>query len=385
MAEKTCVLFATADWDTPYWTNKQHTASHLVKQGYKVLYVESIGLRAPTVNTPDIKRVFKRLLRGFRPPKLVEKDLWVLSPLAFPFKQHWKLVKILNQGWLGLRVKFFMWRKRFVNPLVWTYHPFVLEVLSVVNYDALVYHCVDDLAAIPGVDAEAFNHEERRLLSVSQAVFVTNQALEEKCKEHNSNTYYFPNVADSEHFGLALEEGGLPADIKNIPSPRIGYIGALSDFKVDFLLIYEVAINKVDWHWVIIGDEREGQHSALIEKLGGLPNIHFLGHRDYLDLPDYLRGINVATLPTLLNEYTKSMFPMKYFEYLAAGVPVVSAPLEFTKTNSAGLIVASDAKEFESAIAKQLENGRFSKPEAIALVAENTWSTRLSTMLSLIN
>lgn len=381
---KTCVLFATADWDTPYWTNKQHTASHLLKQGYEVLYVESIGLRAPTMNSRDLSRIFKRLLIGFRSPKQVQEGLWVLSPLAIPFKQHWKLTKILNQGWLGLRVKYFMWRKCFINPLIWTYHPYIIEALGFIKYNALVYHCVDDLAAIPGIDATAFNNEEKRLFELAKVIFVTSQALERKCKKYNENTHYFPNVTDCEHFGKALQSGDLPSDIKDIPRPRLGYVGALSDFKVDFSLIYQIAIKRSDWHWIIIGDEREGQSSDWVEQLKALPNMHFIGHRDYRDLPNYLRGIDVATLPTLINEYTKSMFPMKYFEYIAAGVPVVSVPLEFTKAHTAGLMIASNVSDFELAIAMQLERGKYSATESSDLVGENTWSTRLSKMLKLV-
>jgi len=381
---KSCVLFSTADWDTPYWTNKQHTAVHLVKNGYQVLYVESIGIRPPKVNKSDLSRILNRLKSGFSSPKQVDKNLWVLSPLALPFKQHWKLMKLLNQGWLGLRIKFFMWRKSFNKPLIWTYHPYLLQVIHFFEHGSLVYHCVDDLSSIPGVDASSFNKEEEYLLGLSKVVFATNRVLVEKCIKYNLNTHYFPNVADREHFGKAIQAGNLPSDIKDIPTPIIGYIGVLSDFKVDFSLIYQVAISRPDWHWVIIGDEREGQRSEWIVKLKELSNLHFLGHREYKDLPDYLRGMDVATLPTLLNEYTKSMFPMKYYEYLAAGVPVVSVPLEFTKIHTEGLMIATNAKEFECAIAKQLENGKFSREQTDIFVGDNTWADRLSKMLALL-
>ena len=69
MAEsKDCVLFATADWDTPYWTNKQHTARHLARMGWRVLYVESLGLRAPTASGRDLSRIWRRLKRDSRRP-----------------------------------------------------------------------------------------------------------------------------------------------------------------------------------------------------------------------------------------------------------------------------------------------------------------------------
>lgn len=379
-----CIIFATADWDAAYWTNKQHTARHLAKKGYRVLYAESIGLRPPTLSGRDLSRIWRRLRHGMQRPRLVEPNIWVLSPLAIPFKQHWAIIRRINQGWLSLRVRIFMLRFGFKLPMVWTYHPFVLEAIASLNHGPLVYHCVDDLSAIPGIDAVAFNCEEQCLLKKCQSVFVTSEALKEKCLAFNSNTHYFPNVADIEHFNKAHLERDIPADLLNIPNPRIGYVGALSDFKVDFRLIYNVACNKPDWHWVLIGDEREGQHSPLVAELRSLLNVHFLGHKTYNQLPEYLRGIDVGTLPTLINDYTKSMFPMKYFEYLAAGVPVISTPLDFTKQHSDGLKVAGSPESFVAAITEQLNRGKLTSEEAVTFVGENTWPARLQKMLAIV-
>jgi glycosyltransferase involved in cell wall biosynthesis len=325
-----------------------------------------------------------RLKRGLRAPRLAEPSVWVMSPIAIPFKQHWPLMRSINQGWLSLRIKLFMLRHGFKAPMIWTYHPFMLGAIESLAHGPLVYHCVDDLSAIPGIDPVAFNQEEVRLLEQSQVVFVTSEALKDKCLPHNSNTHYFPNVADVEHFGQALQPGPLPADLASIPTPRVGYVGALSDYKIDFELIHGVARARPQWSWVLIGEEREGQHSAWMRKLRELPNVHFLGHKSYDELPGYLRGIDVGTLPTLLNEYTRSMFPMKYFEYLAAGVPVVTTPLEFTRDHQQGLRAATGVVDFTSAVQAQLDRGKFSPTEALALVGDNTWNGRLRKMIDLI-
>ena len=78
---KDCILFATADWDTPYWTNKQHTTRELAKRDYRVLYVESVGLRRPRLGSArDYSRIVRRLKRGLRGARRVEDRIWVLSP-----------------------------------------------------------------------------------------------------------------------------------------------------------------------------------------------------------------------------------------------------------------------------------------------------------------
>lgn len=388
-----CILFATADWDTPYWTNKQHTAAHLAKAGWRVLYVESVGLRAPKVgSSTDWRRIARRLWRGIQGPRQVQDRIWVISPLVIPFKHHHTWIRRFNQGFLAWTLARFCRQHQFRSPLLWTYHPYLLEQLTLmrehhgVTLGKLVYHCVDDLSAIPGIDAAAFNAEERRLLKEADVVFTTSMSLAAKCEPHNSQVHNLPNVVDVDHFSRANEPGPIPEDLKKIPTPRIGYVGALSDFKIDFKLLHEVALARPNWHFVLIGDEREGQANAVLATMSTLPNVHLLGHKPYEKLPDYLRGFDVGLLPTLTNEYTRSMFPMKFFEYITAGLPVVSTPLSFTKNllNSHRLIVGNDSESFSNAIAKQLKTGRHNDQVSHGIVGDNNWSVRLHKMLEII-
>jgi glycosyltransferase involved in cell wall biosynthesis len=267
--------------------------------------------------------------------------------------------------------------------MVWTYHPFMQDAIEALPHGPTVYHCVDDLAAIPGVDVDAFDAAQRRLLNSCDAVFTTARALMEKCAPYNANTHFFANVVDTEHFGRALDAAvPLPPEVRAVDEPRLVYHGVLSDFKVDFALVLAAAQMRPDWHWFFIGEEREGQRSEWVDRLKALPNVHFLGYRRYEDLPDYLRGMQVGLLPTLLNAYTRSMFPMKFFEYLAAGLPVVSTPLDFTGDQFEGLEVGDTPTAFVAGIERQLRRGRLGAEEALAYVGDNTWATRVDRMLA---
>lgn len=387
---ESCVLFSTADWDAPYWTNKQHTAALLGKRGTQVLYIESVGLRAPSASSgKDWSRLGKRLLTGLRTllmgPKNVQDNVWVLSPLVFPFKHGHAWVRWFNQSLLKFQITLFFRIRKLKSPLVWTYHPFMLDVLKGMNTGKLIYHCVDDLSAVPGIDPIAFKAEEQKLLKQSDVVFATAPALAESCLQHNANTHFLSNVVDIDHFGKALTTQAIPEDLNCIPEPRLGYHGVLSDFKLDFQLLLDVACLNPQWSFVFIGEEREGQKSPLLQELSRLPNVYFLGYRAYEVLPEYLRGIQVGLLPSLINEYTRGMFPMKYYEYLAAGVPVVSTPLSFANSVLAGLLTGATATAFSKAVEDQLNRGRFDRIKAIELVAENTWENRLSKMLNLLS
>lgn len=383
-----CILFSTADWKTPYWTNKQHTATFLAESGWRVLYVETVGLRAPNLaNGRDLNRLIKRLIRGLKAlvlgPERVSDNLWILPPLALPAMHHIAGARSINQSLLRSTISRFLKRHHFEKPLIWTYHPYVGEVLKGVSTGNLIYHCVDDLAAIPGVDAIAFNREEVNLLKKCKAVFTTAAALQEKCLRYNANTYFLPNVVDEIHFGRARSPGKIPSEMEAIPQPRLVYHGVLSDFKVNAELLQEVFIARPDWSLVLIGDERVGQSDPALNRLRQMANVHFLGYRPYELLPDYLRGMSVGLLPTVLNDYTRSMFPMKFYEYLASGLPVVSTPLDFTRKGHPFLKVGSDASEFCAAIANQLKRGKLDANEVAIAVGENTWTMRLKKMLDL--
>ncbi|MFT4065287.1 glycosyltransferase [Paraburkholderia sp.] len=388
LAAQDCVLFSTADWDEPYWTNKQHTASILAARGWRILYVESVGFRSPKVGSGrDWSRLWRRLWRGVQslvlgPPHRAD-NIWVLSPLMVPAGHHVPFVRALNQAMLRFSVNRFAKSHRFNKPVVWTYHPYMLDSIATLPRGPLVYHCVDDIAAIPGVDVEAFRNAQQDLLGRCEAVFTTAQSLKDVCLPFNRNTHFFGNVVDDMHFGEARADGPLPAELAAIAEPRLVYHGVLSDFKVDFPLLLKTAQARPEWQWVIVGEEREGQRSELFAQLARLPNVHPLGYRPYQVLPQYLRGMRVGVLPTLINEYTHSMFPMKFYEYLAAGLPVVSTPLDFAKEPRAGLEVGGDADAFIAAIEKQLARGKLSAEEARAAVGENTWEARLDKMLAI--
>jgi glycosyltransferase involved in cell wall biosynthesis len=387
---ESCVLFSTADWDAPYWTNKQHTAALLGKRRTQVLYVESVGLRAPSASSgKDWSRSGKRLVTGLRSllmgPRHVQTNVWVLSPLVIPFKHDHPWIRWFNQNLLQLQIKRFLGCRKLKSPLIWTYHPFMLDVIKGMSSGKLVYHCVDDLSAVPGVDAAAFKSEEARLLKQANVVFATAPALAEHCKYYNHNTHYLSNVVDAKHFGQALAPGPIPNDLATLPEPRLGYHGVLSDYKIDFQLLLDVASSNPKWSFVFIGEEREGQSSPLILQLSSLPNVYFLGYRSYEVLPCYLRGIQVGLLPSLVNDYTRGMFPMKYYEYVASGLRVVSTQLDFLCSMKLDAYVGNNAEEYSNRIQEILFSKKYNIDEINIIIGCNTWEDRMSKMMIILS
>ena len=137
-----CIGFA--DWDTELWTNQHHLMSRLAREN-RVLFVESLGLRQPQLAGRDIKRIARRLRRGFAPARSVD-GLHVLSPLVLPFHRH-RIVREINRRLLPALVRRATRRLGLERPILWAYVPQAEVLIDPLEPSLVVYHCVDDIAA----------------------------------------------------------------------------------------------------------------------------------------------------------------------------------------------------------------------------------------------
>ncbi len=378
------VLLSTADWDNPFWTNKQHVAVELARRGFRVLYVESLGLRRPTLKSRDLRRMSRRLVRAIRAPRQERDNLWVWSPLALPAHgRPW--ARRFNR--LLLRAGLSIWCRRLhLRPdVLWTYNPLSTELLTLARFRTVVYHCVDELKAAPGMPREIIERTEAALVRQADVIFATAPNLVESRRQLNRNTHYFSNVADYEHFAQARHPATqIPHDLDRIPEPRIGFVGAVSGYKVDFSLLSRLARAHPEWSIVLIGQVGEGDPWTDLSELTDLPNVHLIGPRPYSMLPAYLKGFRVGILPSVSNEYTASMFPMKFFEYLAAGLPVVSVNLPALRAHGDVARLADTPEAFIEAVEREMADAGSSMERRLAHAQRYTYSSRMDAMLEIL-
>lgn len=384
MKSKDIVILSTADWDNPFWTNKQHVAISLSKLGYRVLYIDSLGLRKPSASSSDLGRIKRRLKKAFKAPRKVHDNIWVWSPIILPFQQY-PFVRLINRFVFSNWLKFWSWKLKISNNLFWTYNPLTTRLLNLDGYKILVYHCVDEIKAQPGMPVDILTVADNELSSKANVIFATSLKLYESRKELNENTHYFSNVADFNFFNQALlERTVIPEDIAKIPSPIAGFIGAISGYKIDFELIEFVANKCPDISFVFIGKVGEGDPWTNVEKISTLKNVYFLGPKEYSTLPAYLKAMTVTLLPNHINEYTDSMFPMKFFEYLAAGKPVVSVNLKAIQEHSTFCYLSLDYAEFANNVIEASIAPSVGLENRLNLAKKYTYDSRMLKMMEIV-
>lgn len=380
------IVVSTADWDNKFWTNKQHNSVILSKMGHRVLYIDSLGLRKPTATVSDANRIIKKIKRMLSWIRKVDNNIWVMAPISLPWHGN-ILVDTINNYLLKYSIKTFIIKKRFKNIILWTYSPIVGSLCNSNFFDLKVYNCVDNIAEQPGMPKEFIQKKEIELSQEADFIFVTSHELYKEKKKINSNTYYFSNVADFNHFSKARNQHKftIPSDIKYNNKIKVGFVGAISSYKVDFLLIYNMAKEYSNIIFYLIGKVGEGEPNTDVSLLKKLENIVFLGSKEYNELPRYIAFFDVCILPCNLNSYTKSMFPMKFFEYLAAGKPVVSTRLDSIKEYDEYCYFADDYKEFAFKIIQAYnENNELKMNFRQALAKKYTYENRMKKMLSII-
>jgi glycosyltransferase involved in cell wall biosynthesis len=314
------VLCFSHDW-TGDPLSKTHLMRLLARDG-RVLWVNSIGYRAPTASAADLGRAWRKLKAAATPLTRPLPNLHVLSPLAVP---AWgsPAVRAMNRKFLRWQVRRAMRRLGFRRPINWVFNPAAGVLAGQLGEDRVIYYCVDEYTAFSGVPSESLIELERGLLRRADLVVVSAERLLRSKGGYNPRTVLVRHGVDYDHFRTALDASTVvPEEIRDLPRPVIGYFGLMSPDWVDVPLLEAVARHFSGGSLVLIG-----KVAMDLGPLTRLANVRILGRRPYETLPAYCQGFDVAVIPFPVSEVTLNANPLKAREYLAAGLPVVSTPI----------------------------------------------------------
>jgi glycosyltransferase involved in cell wall biosynthesis len=243
----------------------------------------------------------------------------------------------------------------------------------------VLYYVDDDHGAKKGIDEASFRAAEERFARRADVVLASAPELAERMRTHNANVHEAFNVADTAAFATALDDGPVDAAVAALPGPRIVFVGAIIASKIDIPLVRAVSSRRPGWSFAFVGPIGPGDPTTNVEGLKGLPNVHLLGHRPYERLPEVLRAGAVAIMPYHVDGEMRSVFPMKTYEYLAAGLPVVSTALPaLADVDEVTKVPAGDAEAFVAAIEAALAaDSPAARRERSAGVQGHSWASRL--------
>jgi glycosyltransferase involved in cell wall biosynthesis len=384
LKDENIICFASAPWKSPTWVNCQHLMSRLA-QSNRVLYVEPFSLRFPSATRSDLFKLASRIKGWLKGTERATPNLWIFSPLMVPL-HRFGAMRAFNRFVLSRSLKRMQRKLGLAEPILWIFLPSGVDLIGLFGEKLVVYHCVDQYSANPGVNRLSIEALEQRLLARADIVFTTSPLLYESKRVFNRNTYYVPNVADTAHFMKALDEAtAVPDDLGGIPGPRAGFIGSISRYKIDLELLAEVADRLPRVSFVLIGPVGSGDPDTDVSSLERRENVFILGARGFDRLPAYIKGFDICLIPFRINETTSHVFPMKFFEYLSAGKPVVSTRLPSLEEYAQWCYIASDGDSFVSLIEQALlEENRAYRDARIRLAAENSWDRRVEALSEVV-
>lgn len=204
--------------------------------------------------------------------------------------------------------------------IAWLYTPLALPLAESLKPTLLIYDCMDELSAFAFAPPQLLQREAETLAQ-ADLVFTGGPSLYRSKKDRHPSVHCFPSSVDAAHFQQS-QTIAEPADQANLPHPRCGFFGVI-DERIDLELLRAVAESHPEWQVVMVGPVVKIDPAQLPQA----PNLHYLGQRQYVELPAYLGGWDVCILPFARNDATRFISPTKTLEYMAAEKPIVSTPI----------------------------------------------------------
>ena len=346
------IFFSIINWDFRY-QRPQHIASRFAKRGHRVFYI-SIDLEANDRylirkiddNIFEVKLPFnnKTTIYGAELENGIDKIKRALDSLFEDYRIKESVAFVEFPNWLPA-VKHLKeyWKSR------------------------VVFDCLDDFSGFSNISSEVEN-KEKKLIELADLCIASSEKLFKKVLERNPNTILVKNAAEFEHFN------NLPSNdlLEGLKKPIIGYYGAIAEW-FDIEAVEQLAASKPDWNIVLIGHT----FGADVDRLKRFENVHLLGEKPYKELPKYLYWFDVCIIPFKINELTLSTNPVKFYEYMSSGKPVVASKLPELEPYRDYVYFYESKEDFVQKVEKALEEDSDEKrKKRIALAKENTWDSR---------
>jgi len=374
------ILYFGNDWDAENRTSSHQMALHLARRE-RLVYVECPGLRHPSARSRDLRKIFSKLEKTLRGPRLADDSFPVYTLLQLPLHGI-SIVRRLNRKLVEWQVRRIQGDLGGEIPILWFVVPHLAYLPEVFPDCFSVYYCIDKYSALPGVPAAAVAEMDETITRVADVVFVASEKLLEDKRRYRQDVVLSPHGVDFDHFSRAAKGGTRPerpTDLPDWEGPIVGFFGLLESW-IDLDLLAHLAESRPEWLLLLIGHE-----AVPLGSLKDLSNVLALGPKPFSELPSYACFFDVAILPYRLTEQVLHSNPIKLREYLAAGKSVVSVPFPHAERFRDVIYLADGYDRFVMQIERALREDTDEMREArMSSVASSTWEVRAAEALATV-
>lgn len=379
MADILC--FSSTDWDG-VWGSRQQVMLRLAQRGHRVLFVEQAAGWEHLGRYPALRRrKWRRWREGMRE---VAENIWIASlPPLLPGRYYREAINTLNQSVTVWWTRRWLARLAFVPDWLWLYKPELGPLMGRFGEKLSVYHCIDEFTAgTTGRKRAMIQQLERDLLRRVDIVFANSRPTFENKRALHERTFRIPSGVDAAHFAQAVDESLVvhPA-MARLQRPCLGYIGNINE-RLDYAALTELAQQRPDCSLVLVGDTYPWTMDAPpLRRLAALSNVHFLGEFPFAELPALVKGMDVCLLPYVADERAYFRSPLKLYEYLAAGKPVVAAAHPEAAELAEVVYLVEDGSGWDTAVSQALsENNPVRQAARMATARQHDWDVRVAEM-----
>ncbi|WP_022854458.1 glycosyltransferase [Thermodesulfatator atlanticus] len=368
------VVFAD-DWGE-HPSSCQHIFKYIVRD-YPVVWVNTIGMRLPRLTLQDAQKAAKKLKRMFftaskaKAPLKLPENLSVLQPFMIPYNKG--PFRAFNKRAVINAVQEELKRRGLSRPILVTTVPNACDYIGAFEERRVVYYCVDDFAEWPGHEKDLVLQMEKELIKKADIFIATSEKLYHKLVRGKKPTFLLPHGLDLKRFWEAKKSKS--QSLAQIPKPRVGYVG-LIDARLNwsFLEFLVAKLKKVSFVFI-------GRNEIDLTSFSKFANFFHVGPVPYEKVPNVLQELDVLILPYLVNEFTKTINPLKLKEYLASGKPIVAAPLPEILKWKDYLFIAETKEDWEKQILNALKQKPAKVPEEV--LAKEDWSFKAEKFLEI--
>ena len=362
------------DWFSDNRTSSHHVARQLARHT-RVLYVGTPGLRPPSGTSRDLKRIAGKLARTFQ--RFDGGDGVAVRTLTQLPLHGSRLARALNSVTSGAYARAVLRSEGMNDPIVWCTVPHVAPFVARIPKSLLVYHCIDDYSALPGVDVAAVRQLDEQLARQADLVVAASRPVFEAKRRLNPTTALMPHGVDVRHFAAAAEHGSLPPDIAHLPRPIVGFTGLIERW-IDLDLVGWLATQLPHVTFVMIG-----RVAVPDDDVPRASNLVMLGPRPYESLPLYGRAFDAAIIPYHLTPQVIAANPLKLREYLAMGLPVVSVSTPEIDQFAGVVSVTHSRQAFLAALKQTLNTPRDANlvRRRMDAVRDVSWESRVDGLI----